>query len=239
MNGLGIVAALAAESRPLGAPGRGVDGPFPLADGTLLILSGVGPSAATAGARRLAAAGARALVSWGMAGALDPALEAGTLVLPTEVISPAGAVFATAPQWRERLRAALGPERPISCGRLLSSQEPLGSVESKAMAFRRTAAVAVDMESAAVAEIAAAARLPFLAVRAIVDTASDAVPQAALAATTAGTGALRIGPLLAALTRAPEELPALIRMAGGYRRARRALTAVARSSALAAQLPLP
>ena len=239
MNGLGVVAALAAESRPLGARGRGGTEPFPLADGTLLILSGVGPSAATEGARRLAAAGARALVSWGMAGALDPALAAGTLVLPTEVISPTGGVFATAPQWRERLSAALGAHWPVSFGRLLTSYEPLGSVESKAMAFRQTAAVAVDMESSAVAEIAAAARLPFLAVRAIVDTAADAVPQAALAATTADTGALRIGHLLAALARAPGDLAALIRLAGRYRRARRALTAVARSGAFAAHLPQP
>jgi len=174
-----------------------------------------------------------------MAGALDPALAAGTLVLPTEVISPTGRVFATEPQWRERLSAALGAHRPVSFGRLLTSQEPLGSVESKAIAFRQTAAVAVDMESSAVAEIAAAAYMPFLAVRAIVDTASDTVPQAALAATTADTGALRIGHLLAALARAPGDLAALIRLAGRYRRARRALTAVARSGAFAAHLPQP
>lgn len=239
MNGLGIVAALAAESRPLGAPSRAGNGPLPLADGTLLILSGVGPSAATEAARRLAAAGARALVSWGMAGALDPALAAGTLVLPSEVISPTGNVFATAPQWRERLSAALGAHRPVSFGRLLTSHEPLSSVESKTVAFRQTGAVAVDMESSAVAEIAAAARMPFLAVRAIVDTAADAVPQAALSATAPDTGALRIGRLLAALARTPGELPALIRLAGGYRRARHALTAVARSGAFAAHLPLP
>jgi adenosylhomocysteine nucleosidase len=171
-----------------------------------------------------------------MAGGLDPALAAGTLVLPTEVISPTGRVFATAPQWRERLSTALGAHRTVSFGRLLTSHEPLGSVESKAIAFRQTAAVAVDMESSAVAEIAAAARMPFLAVRAIVDTASDTVPQAALAA---DTGALRIGHLLAALARAPGDLPALNRLAGRYRRARRALTAVARSGAFAAHLPQP
>ena len=95
------------------------------------------------------------------------------------------------------------------------------------------------MESSAVAEIAAAAHMPFLAVRAIVDTASDALPQAALVATTAGTGALRIGALLAAHARAPGDLAALIRLAGRYRRARRALTAVARSGAFAAHLPQP
>jgi adenosylhomocysteine nucleosidase len=239
LNGLGIVAALAAESRPLGAPSRERNEPVPLADGTLLILSGVGTFAAAEGARRLAAAGARALLSWGMAGGLDPALAAGTLVLPTEVISPGGSVFVTSPQWRERLSAALGAHQPVCSGRLLTCQQPLASIESKAAAFRETAAVAADMESSAVAEVAAAARLPFLAVRAIVDTAWDAVPQAALMATTADTRALRIAPLLAALARAPGEVPALICLAGRYRRARRALTAVARSGAVVAHLPLP
>jgi adenosylhomocysteine nucleosidase len=84
-----------------------------------------------------------------------------------------------------------------------------------------------------VAEVAAAARLPFLAVRAIVDTAADEVPRAALAALSVGTGGLRVGRLLGALALAPGELPALLRLGGRYRSARRALFAVARSGALA------
>jgi hypothetical protein len=52
-------------------------------------------------------------------------------------------------------------------------------------------------------------------------------------AATAGTATLRIGRLLAALAHAPGELPALIRLAGRYHSARRALSAVARSGALA------
>lgn len=233
MNGLGIVAAFAAEARTLGAASRELRRPAELADGTLIILSGVGPAAASDGARRLAAAGAEALLSWGMAGGLDPSLAAGTLVVPQEVISPDGTVFTTAPEWRQRVTSAIPPPRPICSGRLLTCAEPLGSPESKSLAFRRTAAVAVDMESSAIAEVAAEVRLPFLAVRAIVDTATDQVPRAALAALTPETGALRIGRLLAALARSPTEVRALIRLGGCYRSARRALTAVAGSGMLA------
>ncbi|HZC87472.1 MAG TPA: hypothetical protein VE266_10795, partial [Steroidobacteraceae bacterium] len=93
MNGLGIVAALAAESRPLGPATRHGVQLATLADGTLLILSGVGSAAAANGARRLLDAGARALLSWGLAGGLDPSLTAGTVVLPREVISPEGRVL--------------------------------------------------------------------------------------------------------------------------------------------------
>ncbi len=231
------MAALAAESRSLGPPRRQRVEPATLADGTLLIVSGMGTAAAAEGARRLAAAGARALLSWGMAGGLDPALAAGTLVLPYEVLSSAGARFLTAQGWRERARAAVAAIHPVCSGRLLTTRAALDSAAAKALAFRDTAAVAVDMESAAVAEVASAAQLPFLAVRAIVDTASQAVPRAALRAATVGADALRLGRLLGALARAPWELPAMIRLARAYAAAHSTLAAVVRSGALAAEIP--
>jgi len=232
LNGLGIVAALAAEARPLGVTPRESRQPVELADGTLLIVSGVGPAAARDAARRLATAGVGALLSWGMAGALDPLLAPGTLVVPGEVVSPDGVLFATGHEWRERVSRAIPASQPLCSGRLLTSAEALGSLEAKSLALRRTAAVAVDMESSAIAEVAAASRLAFLVVRAIVDGATDPVPRAALSALTPGTDALRIARMLAALARAPAELPALIRLSGSYRSARRALAAVARTGAL-------
>ena len=232
MNGLGIVAALLAESRPLGPVSRHGAGPATLGDGTLLVVSGVGPAAAAEGARQLLAAGARALLSWGLAGGLDPALAAGTLVLPLEVISPEGRVSLTNSDWRERVHRAMAASQRISSGRLLTCREPLGSVAAKARAFREIAAVAVDMESSAVAEVASAERLPFLVVRAIVDTAQDVVPQAALSAASAGEARPSAGRLLASLARTPGELPAVIRLARRLRGAQRALSAVAASGAL-------
>jgi adenosylhomocysteine nucleosidase len=152
-------------------------------------------------------------------------------VLPCEVISPEGSVFHTAQEWRERVRVAIG-DRRVSGGRLLTCREPLASSQAKALAFRETGAVAVDMESAAVAEVASAAGLSFLAVRAIVDTAADALPRAAIAATTLNGSTVGIARLLGALARRPAELPALVRLAGRHRAASRTLSAVARSGAL-------
>jgi adenosylhomocysteine nucleosidase len=228
------VAALAAESRLLGSARRGGEGPAALADGTLLIVSGMGPAAAGEGARRLVAAGAEALVSWGMAGGLDPALAAGTLVLPGEVVSPEGRLYLTASDWRERLRGAVAAAQPVCSGRLLTRRAAIASPADKALAFRQTGAAAVDMESSAVAEVAASDRLPFIAVRAIVDTAADTLPSAALMAAAAGAGRVRMGQLLGSLARTPAELPVLIRLASRYRAASHALAAVARSGALAA-----
>ena len=236
MNGLGIVAALAAESRPLGPATRHGAQPATLADGTLLILSGVGSAAAASGARRLLDAGARALLSWGLAGGLDPSLTAGTVVLPREVISPEGRVLATSTDWRERVSNAIVARHGVCSGRLLTCREPLGSTAAKALAFSQTGAVAADMESSAVAEVACAGRVPFLVVRAIVDTAQDALPEVALRAAGTGEDRLRLGRLLATLARAPGELPALIRLAHRYRTASRALAAVAGSGALAREV---
>ncbi|TLZ59132.1 MAG: purine phosphorylase, partial [Gammaproteobacteria bacterium] len=181
MTRLGIVAAFAAESRHLGPlmPGS--------SDGTLLVVSGMGGAAAASGARQLVDAGARALLSWGVAGGLDPALPAGALFLPGEVISADGVVYQTAREWRETLAATVASCHPVTGGRLLTSRRPLGSAADKSIAFSETGAAAVDMESAAVAEVARAQGLPFLAVRAIVDTANDPLPMAAIAAASEGS----------------------------------------------------
>jgi adenosylhomocysteine nucleosidase len=171
-------------------------------------------------------------MSWGLAGGLDAALAAGTICLPSEVVSPEGAVFLTTPEWRMQLRSAIAQSQPVCDGKLLTCREALASPVDKANARRRTAAAAVDMESSAVAEVAAGHRLPFVAVRAIVDTAGDFVPMALLAAL-AGQGEVSIGRLLAVLARAPSELPTLLRLMLRYRAASRGLARVARSRALA------
>jgi adenosylhomocysteine nucleosidase len=167
-----------------------------------------------------------------MAGALDPALAAGTVVLPREVISPEGRVLLTSADWRERVSEGIAANHVVSCGRLLTCREPLASTAAKALAFSQTGAVAADMESSAVAEVASTARVPFLVVRAIVDTAQESLPEVALTATSVGEDRLRLGRLLAALARTPGELPALIRLARRYRSASRALSAVAGSGVL-------
>jgi adenosylhomocysteine nucleosidase len=228
LNVVGIVSALAAEARHLGPTTQRPAAPASLADGTLLVVSGIGGSAAACGARALIDAGATALISWGMAGGLDPAFAAGTIFLPSEVISRDGTTVMTARYWRERLSAAVAAHHPVACGKLLTSPHALGSIADKAAAFRETGAAAVDMESLAVAEVAGSHELPFIAVRVIVDTAADILPRAVMAAGRSA-GNLQLGRLIASLVVAPGDVAALIRLVPRYRAASRSLGAVARA----------
>jgi len=227
LNAIGVVAALAAEARVLGPAVKQIGGVRRLSDGTLLDVSGMGCTAATLAAARLIDAGASALMSFGLAGGLDPELAAGSVVFPSEVISSDGARFATSAQWRERLTAAMLTQRPVAGGKLLTRAQAIDTVADKAAAFRETGAVAVDMESLAVAQVASAHHLPFIVARVIVDTAADVLPRAVVAASLGGQ--VRIWRLIGGLALAPVELGALIRLASRYRAATRSLTAVARA----------
>jgi len=232
----GVVAALGAEARTLGPQVRRPDGLYATRSGTLVAVSGMGSAAAAGAARALVDAGAVSLVSWGMAGGLDPALAAGTICLPKRVVSADGtASFATSAEWCAAVAAAAGRSGHVVSGPLLAGNSALAEVAAKAAAFRATGAVAVDMESLAIAAIAAAHALPFLAVRVIVDTALDAVPAAVMSA--AASGNVRISRIAAGLLRRPGDLLPLLRLAKRYRAAMRALTAVAKSGALTRRLP--
>jgi adenosylhomocysteine nucleosidase len=222
---LGIVAALAEEADILGADRKQVS-IRTLSDGTLLAISGIGAAAATQAAESLVATGVSALLSWGMAGALDPKFAAGDLLLPRQVIAPDGTGILTTPAWRERLGANLPTEIVPSGDTLLTNPTAIASVADKAAAWRATGAGAVDMETLAIGRIAIARELPFIAVRVIVDTASDLLPRAVMAATR--DGQVRIGLLLRGLVLAPSDIGGLLRLARRYRAAKRTLAEVAR-----------
>ncbi len=233
---VGIVCALASEARHLGPAKRGSADPAgsgidTLPDGTLLTVTGMGPEAALLGARALCEAGANALAGWGLAGGLDPALPAGTILLPAAVRGRGEERFNTDRPWRERLTQALSSRGRVSNAELLSSERALGSIEEKARAFAATGAAAVDMESLSIARIASEQNLPFIAVRVIVDTALDSLPRAVTAAADR-SGHLQIGRLIGSLARSPRELGSVLRLANRFRAANRSLALIARTRTL-------
>lgn len=228
---MGIVCALATEARHLKPTLRRSSQPVEsLSDGTLLSVSGMGPDAVAGAARSLIQTGAAALVSFGVAGGLDPTLLAGDICLPREIMLQRVPSIATATAWRERVGAALSARIPggrIVDGVLLSSPGIVMGAAAKTALFGSTGAVAVDMESFAVAEVASTHRLPFLALRVIVDRAADELPSIVTAAADAH-GEVRLPQLLAALLRSPAQLPPLMRLGHRYRAASRSLAAIAR-----------
>lgn len=215
MSVTGIVAALKAEARTLGS----------LPHGRLLAISGMGPQAAARAAQSLVAAGAEALLSFGLAGALDPQLRAGAVVVPQTVVDGAGGLHSAYGPWRERLAAqaaGVADARGVAGGSLLSVTQPLATVESKSQARIKSGAAAVDMESFAIAEVAARMGVKFAVVRVVIDGADDALPPSVIQATGAD-GEVSLPRLVAALVRAPRELPRLMPLSRRYRAALRAL----------------
>jgi adenosylhomocysteine nucleosidase len=195
-----------------------------LGEGSLLAISGIGGIAAAAAAQALVDAGASALMTFGMAGGLDPALKPGSVVIPCELLSSEGARYAASRAWREQVAAAVSPLRAVTEGNLLTSTHAIDTPAHKAAAFRNTGAAAVDMESAAVAKIAAQHNLPFIAVRVIVDTAADMLPRAVVAASRAGR--VQLARLIGGLILAPREIASLVRLAQRYRIAMRSLRVI-------------
>ena len=211
----GVVVALAAEARALTERDIAFEKIVELDSGVHAFVCGMAAGAATRAAEALAESGVQRLVSFGMAGALDPALRAGDLLLPSTVIDERGRRFATAP-----LASASAPFPSHGEGGLfvlLTTERPLLSPSEKSEARARTGAGAVDMESAMVAEVALSHALPFVAMRAVIDRADDVVPAAAMMTDTFGRPrSLR---LAATLLRHPGQLPELIRLSGAYARA--------------------
>lgn len=230
MKSTGVVAALAAEARTLGVTARR-GRTSRVNAGTLVHVSGMGKPAARAAALALVEAGVTSLVSWGMAGGLDPALPAGTICLPVSILTEHDERFDTELHRREALRAAVAGQYAVNCGVLLTCERALESVAAKAAAYRERGAVAVDMESAEVARVALERGLPFVAVRVIVDTAKDSLPPAVMAASR--NGAVSVPRLLWELACAPQDLPSLLRLSTRYSAAKASLRAVAVSGALA------
>ncbi len=230
LNIIGIVVALPNEARTITRARLRMGDIVAVGDYALLALSGMGALRATAAAQALARRRVSGLVSWGVAGGLDPALRSGRLLLPKRVIADDTRSYIVDAAWRWRLEQLLaGPEAPAG-GVLLGSERILDTPDAKHDAFCTTHASAVDMESAAIAEVARQEQLPFVAIRAIVDVASEALPAIAMAAID-DAGRLRLGRLLLQLLSKPSDLLRLITLARQFGRARAALTAAARACA--------
>lgn len=167
---LGFIAALASECSSLRLHAARV--------GWLVVQSGPGGARAADAAARALSTGATALVSWGLAGGLDAALAPGAVVAPRRILRYDGEPLAVDPALHASL-AALADEFAFHHGDLLSVPAALESPAEKRAAAVATRAVAVDMESAAIAVVAARARVPFVALRVVVDGVADALPRGA------------------------------------------------------------
>lgn len=215
---IGIVTGLAAERDCLAC--------FPPADRPAVRVAGASAERAAAAARELVRAGAQGLISFGLAGGLAPELGAGTIVLADRVIDARGRTLLADQAWRESLAARLAHGHRLVAGAIVGSDRAIGSPDEKAALARSTGALAVDMESHAVAEATARLGVPFLVIRAIADAAGNAVP-AWLAGVIDAEGRPRLSAVAAGLLAHPADLVALIALGRASNRALAALRRLA------------
>lgn len=182
--------------------------------------------AAEAAARDMVERGVQGLVSFGIAGALDVSLKAGTLLLPENVRDRDGNAQATDRRWADRLTGMLVSSLHVSTADLVSVEAPVINVAEKRALAETSQAQAVDMESLAVAKVAAARDVPFLTIRAVADEADRDLPVAARTAMNAD-GSVSGARVLVSLLRDPAQLAGLMRLGRQSRRAKRTLSRVA------------
>ncbi|HEU0117360.1 MAG TPA: hypothetical protein VFR09_01895 [Alphaproteobacteria bacterium] len=161
-------------------------------------------------ARELVKRGAKQLMSFGIAGGLEPGLPIGSLIIGTHVSSTDGKWECDA-QWINTLTQRL-PE--AHCGGVWGSEYLIPTARDKRALYERSRCLIVDMESQCAAQIAAEANLPFIVVRAVCDSSDMDVPPLVMD-TIAENGHVSVPKALWSVLRHPSQIPDLFHVGKG------------------------
>lgn len=203
-----------------------------LTDTIALAYSGAGAENARIATRLLISQGATRLISWGCAGALSDCLQPGTVVLADGLIDAKGVALAVDAVWYQHVKTALQKlacqeNFILRCGELLESKTLVSLSRDKHYKHRQTLAIALDMESIAIAKVAQHHALPFLAIRAIADPVTMDLPKAISHALNQ-QGDVELGRLLTYLLSHPGDIKGLIILGQHFNAAKRTLKLIAK-----------
>ncbi len=178
----------------------------------LIRISGASAERAYDCSKRLASQGARALISFGISGALTDDLIPGSLLYANEVTGPHGAEWSASESWCSAAQhASKQIELEIKAVRMVGSDRIIDTLSAKSQLQQTSRAHCVDMETHEVARVANEEKIPFFAIRAIADSSEQVIPQSALNSV-AADGSVKPLAVMARLATHPSDLPALIRL---------------------------
>lgn len=223
----GIVVALPEELSTLTS--KKIDKGCCVVIGEALILaySGAGADNARLASELLIKQGATRLISWGCAAALSASLKPGDLVLADTLIDADGIQIGVHPEWLDFSQSLLSTQLKLHSGRLAESLTLVASADDKKQLHSQTGAIALDMESVAIAKVARQHNAPFLAIRAIADPADMDLPKA-VSHSMNDEGDIVLAKLLAFIALHPAELPGLIKLGLHFHAAKNTLKSVAK-----------
>jgi adenosylhomocysteine nucleosidase len=212
-----IVTGLAQEARIAAGPGM------------IVICSSSDPQQLRALLTTLDSRTFRGVVSFGVAGGLDPSLKTGDVVVATEVMAGDTRFLADMALNEEMIASAalkrsLIPRRRrrVVRGGLAGVERVVAARACKAALHSETGAAAVDMESHIAAAYAAEAGIPFAALRVISDPAHRALPELAQNAIKPN-GDICMRTIVRGVVRNPKTLRALVSTGIDFNRALRSL----------------
>lgn len=205
-----IVTGLIQEARIAAGPGRTV------------ICSSSNPAQLRSLLAGFDPASVRGVISFGVAGGLDPELESGDVVVATEVMAGPQSWLAGSALSDELIDGAGLAGQRIVRGRLVGVEQVVPAQSAKAALRRETGAAAVDMESHIAADYATAASLPFAALRVISDPATRALPELAVNAVKPD-GNIDLAKVLRGVARNPLVVRSLVSTGRDFNRALRSL----------------
>jgi hopanoid-associated phosphorylase len=164
----------------------------------------------------------RGIVSFGVAGGLNPALRSGDIVIASAIVT-AHYRWATEAALTENLTARSAKRgRRIVPGVLAGVEQVVTGQLGKASLRATTGADAVDMESHIAARYAEANGLPFAAVRVISDPAHRSLPELTMNAIKPN-GNVDMWKVMRGIARNPAAIPHLISTGRDFSRALRSL----------------
>lgn len=201
-----IVTGLAQEARIAAGPGAFVICSSSSPQQLRSILSTFDPSSV------------RGIISFGVAGGLDPFLKSGDVVVATEVVAAETRWQAESALTEDLIAAARLGRRRVAHGVLAGAEEVVMGQVGKAALRLATGAAAVDMESHIAAAYASAHGLSFAAMRVISDPASRGLPTLAMDALK-HNGKIDAWKVLRGVARNPTAIPSLMSTARDFNRA--------------------
>jgi len=226
LNRIGIIAALPAEAKCLYSKNLKAGLPVEIQKDIFICLSGMGHDSALIAAKKLVSLKVNALISWGVAGAIDDAVNSGDIIIAKSVINQSDRYLISA-NWLDRVsKHLLQSSAVVFNGEISSSREICASINDKSQLSQNTAALAVDMESAAIAETATANNLDFLVIRTISDNAQTSIPVAVVNHTN-NLGQPRIFKFVLSCLSKPNQIREIVKLANGYKKALTSLSNIA------------
>ena len=201
-----------------------------ISNNVLVVYSGTGSVNASSAAENLITQGATKLISWGCAAALSESLKPGDLILANELISTEESkviVLNVCANWHRQTTELLASFVKVNSGCLAESKYIVSSSVDKKKIHTNTNAIALDMESIAIAQIANQHTLPFLAIRVIADPVDMNLPLA-ITHSLNQQGEVVLRKLLCFLVLHPFELPGLIRLGLYFNSAKKTLKLIAK-----------